>query len=120
LHNLTEKVETVNSKKRRRRRLDRLIHQQANLCHWCKEPMQPVPRPGPVPHKRAATLDHLYSRGDPQRPRHTRGIDLTKQPCVAACFECNQERALAHQVWLQVHGKSPLTGLGLSAIAATP
>lgn len=75
------------AKKRRQRAL--LFAQQHGRCYWCGCHMvMPNPVKGQVPPLNEATLDHLDSRLSRER-----GTFPGQGRHVAACRQCNEQRA---------------------------
>ena len=64
---------------------EQLRAEQGNRCHWCGDEMEDAAWGYPRPPK-SVTLDHVTER--------CFGGGLTRENCVAACYACNQERAL--------------------------
>lgn len=93
-----------------RARMLALYEQQGGLCHWCQQPCRLPDHPqyrrstGALSGK-AATLDHMYSRLNPQRwygpptvgPRH-----------VMACSTCNGKRSKAECLEGKQENKPPV------------
>lgn len=64
---------------------EELRAEQGNRCHWCNVEMEDAAWHHPRP-PRSATLDHVRER--------CFGGELSRENCVAACYACNQKRAL--------------------------
>lgn len=88
----------MNRKRKRRQILfDRDPH-----CHWCG--VLTVWYSQPTKHEEmpnnAATLDHLYSRFNPERITPIDNVERT----VLACLECNRRRSVEEEA--KIHGKA--------------
>lgn len=70
-------------------------------CYWCGVKMVDwIEATGKIP-MNAATLDHIYPRG--QRPKHGRYNN------IAACYKCNTKRGKKtfQQMVKEVYGNTP-------------
>lgn len=83
----------------KRRRLLTLGQEQHWQCYWCRRECLKPDDPNyyrkgdaSAPTKRAATIDHMYTRKDPRRSA-TR--EFGGQRWVMACSRCNQARGKA-------------------------
>lgn len=79
------------SAKRRRRRLIKLMKDQADRCHYCRDPLNLKP-PGPR-NPQAATRDHVTPKA----------LKPTTPLVVAACWWCNNRKGDLHPtIWLSI------------------
>jgi hypothetical protein len=76
-------------------------NRQGWKCHWCKQPMTPVPSfppGGPTVGQKypptMVTLEHLYGKNDPRRLRDTK---RGEKRWFAACKACNERRGREHE-----------------------
>lgn len=71
----------------RLRRKQILHRDQRGRCHWCDQPVFLPIRGNPLP-PNTATLDHVFTKGDPRRENPPTGSISH----VVACFTCNNQR----------------------------
>lgn len=83
----------MTTNERLKRQKVKLYYRQKKLCYYCGLRMiHPAEAPaGGVQHPRLCTLEHLDDRFDPGRGKK-KGYRR-----VAACFQCNQQRAQLRQ-----------------------
>lgn len=76
----------IAGRKKRRMRYQ-IAEEQGWRCHYCKEPVVPVPRGRPAPlDPNHATLDHVVPKAE------WPGDLLDRENLVVACFKCNYGR----------------------------
>lgn len=74
----------------KRRRVRALFVAQEGRCFWCDCEMTLERRSRDRLFNHSATLDHVFTRGDPRR--YERALDDQIVRTVAACYACNNDR----------------------------